>query len=172
MERTRHTRPGGTARPLGALAVLATAAGVLTWAAPGGPGPDGRTEVTGGPSASLYRSVAGAAGDAPGAVGTLLSLATEGTLVVLGLLLLWTGWTALRRRDVPALAAVLLAGAATVAAYAVSELLKEAVDEERPCRALRGVGTVDTCPPPGDWSFPSNHSTLAAALAVGVAAAR
>ncbi|WVU05486.1 phosphatase PAP2 family protein [Streptomyces prasinus] len=44
------------------------------------------------------------------------------------------------------------------------------VDEERPCRALRtGVDLVAECPGAGDWSFPSNHATLAAGLAVGLA---
>ncbi|XPR82345.1 phosphatase PAP2 family protein [Streptomyces prasinus] len=44
------------------------------------------------------------------------------------------------------------------------------MDEERPCRALRtGVDLVAECPGAGDWSFPSNHATLAAGLAVGLA---
>lgn len=44
------------------------------------------------------------------------------------------------------------------------------MDEERPCRALRtGADLVAECPAAGDWSFPSNHSTLAAGLAVGLA---
>ncbi|WDT91673.1 phosphatase PAP2 family protein [Streptomyces sp. SCSIO-PteL053] len=65
-----------------------------------------------------------------------------------------------------------LIGAGTVVAYAVSEALKLAVDEERPCRALDGAEAVAACPEPGDWSFPSNHATLAAALAVGLAVRR
>lgn len=60
-------------------------------------------------------------------------------------------------------------GVGTVAAYAISEALKLVVDEERPCRALRGVEAIAECPRTGDWSFPSNHATLAAALAVGLA---
>lgn len=170
-ERAGHARKPG-ARPLAAAGVLAVAAGLLAWLAPSGADASGAVRVTGGPSVSAYRSLAGAAADAPAWVGSLLGAATEGTLVVLGLLLVWAGLTALRRHDVRAVAGILLAGAATVLAYAASELLKTMLDEERPCRALAGVHPVDPCPEPGDWSFPSNHSTLAAALAVGLAVAR
>ncbi|GHG53523.1 hypothetical protein GCM10018779_15570 [Streptomyces griseocarneus] len=170
-ERAGHARQAG-ARPLAAAGVLAVAAGLLAWLAPSGADPSGAVRVTGGPSVSAYRSVAGAAADAPTWVGSLLGAATEGTLVVLGLLLVWVGLIALRRRDARALAGILLAGAATVVAYAASEALKTVLDEERPCRALGAVATVDPCPEPGDWSFPSNHSTLAAALAVGLAVVR
>ncbi|WP_435768572.1 phosphatase PAP2 family protein [Nocardioides sp. SYSU DS0651] len=57
------------------------------------------------------------------------------------------------------------AGVGVVGAYAVSELVKLLVQEERPCRAL-DVSTVLACPGTGDWSWPSNHATVAAALAV------
>lgn len=46
-------------------------------------------------------------------------------------------------------------------------LLKLAVREDRPCRTLR-VPTLEACPGPGDWSFPSNHAALAAAAAVAL----
>lgn len=168
---TSTGRPGW--RPAAAVGVAVAAAGLLWWLTPGGtPGPGGAVEVTGGASVSVYRSLAGAAADAPGWVGTSLGLATEGTLVVLGLLLVWTGLRGLRRGDARTVAAVVLAGVATVVAYGISEVLKTTVDEERPCRALSGVTAVDPCPGVGDWSFPSNHSTLAVAIAVGVALAR
>lgn len=67
---------------------------------------------------------------------------------------------------------MVLAGVGTGVAYAVSEALKLVVDEERPCRAVRGVEAVADCPGVGDWSFPSNHATLAAALAVGLVVLR
>ncbi|NQD41598.1 phosphatase PAP2 family protein [Glutamicibacter halophytocola] len=51
-----------------------------------------------------------------------------------------------------------------VLAYALSELLKALVTEERPCRTLEAV-TAMACPQPGDWSWPSNHSVVAAAIA-------
>ncbi|MFG6201102.1 phosphatase PAP2 family protein [Nonomuraea sp. JJY05] len=55
-----------------------------------------------------------------------------------------------------------------VASYAVSEVVKELVREDRPCRALRGVATILPCPEAGDWSWPSNHATPAAAAAAGL----
>ncbi|MFI0150539.1 phosphatase PAP2 family protein [Streptomyces lydicus] len=97
-------------------------------------------------------------------------MATEGTLVILGTLLIWMWWTAIRRKAPRGIAGFVLTGLGTVAAYAVSEAVKLVVDEERPYRALRtGAGAVAECPGAGDWSFPSNHATLAAALAVGLA---
>ncbi len=157
-------------RLLGALAALGVGAGVVTWLSPGGLGEAGAVEVTGGASASAYRSTAGAA-DAPSWLGPLLEVATEGTLVILGMLLVWMWWTAIRRKDAREVAGSVLTGLGTVAAYAVSEAVKLVVDEERPCRALRaGAELVAECPGAGDWSFPSNHATLAAGLAAGLAA--
>ncbi|MDW6061867.1 phosphatase PAP2 family protein [Streptomyces sp. FXJ1.4098] len=72
----------------------------------------------------------------------------------------------------PGIAVVVLVGVGTGVAYAVSEALKLVVDEERPCRAVRGVAAVADCPGAGDWSFPSIHATLAAALAVGLVVLR
>ena len=45
-------------------------------------------------------------------------------------------------------------------------MLKSVVDEDRPCRTVGRAIIAGTCPPPGDWSFPSNHATMAGALAV------
>jgi len=54
---------------------------------------------------------------------------------------------------------VLLAGAFGVAvAYAASEALKMVFEQTRPCAVW---ATATECPPPGDWSLPSNHATLA-----------
>ncbi|MGC4746799.1 phosphatase PAP2 family protein [Micromonospora sp. DT201] len=87
-------------------------------------------------------------------------------------MLVWLCWTAVRRRDAAGAAGAVVIGVGTVAAYAISEALKLVVDEERPCRALRGVAAIAECPVAGDWSFPSNHATLAAALAVGLTVLR
>lgn len=125
-----------------------------------------------GASASAYRSVAGAVADVPAWMASLLEVAGGGTLVILGLLLVRLCWTAVRRKDAAGAAGAVVIGVGTVAAYAISEALKLVVDEERPCRALRGVEAITDCPPTGDWSFPSNHATLAAALAVGLAMLR
>jgi len=59
----------------------------------------------------------------------------------------------------------LLAGAGVVVAYAVSEVVKLVVQEERPCRTAPSLAA---CPEPGDWSFPSNHSVIAGASAMAI----
>ena len=153
-----------------ALAALLLGAGaaVVWWIGPGGLGNPDPVQVTGGLSASLYREVTDAAAGAPPDQHLVVDLATKAALVCLGILLCWTGWTGLRRGDARRISGAVLVGAATVAAYATSEALKLVVDEERPCRALGGLGRLGECPAPGDWSFPSNHTVLAAALAVGL----
>ncbi|MBL1112189.1 hypothetical protein JK364_07170 [Streptomyces sp. 110] len=94
------------------------------WLSPGGLGDADRVEVAGGASASVYRAVADAVAGAPSWAGALLEMATEGTLVALGLLLLWTGWSAFRRGDAFRVAGVVLTGIGTVVAYAASEAVK------------------------------------------------
>lgn len=141
--------------------------------APGGLGAERAVEVTDGVSADAYRSVADALDGAPSWAGSLLEAVCDGTLVALGLLLAWVCWSAVRRADHRTVAGALLTGVGTVLVYAASEALKLVVDEERPCRVLlRGAAGIAECPAPGDWSFPSNHATLAAGLAVGVALLR
>ncbi|SES10736.1 undecaprenyl-diphosphatase [Lentzea xinjiangensis] len=58
-----------------------------------------------------------------------------------------------------------LAGAGVVLAYAVSEVVKLLVREDRPCRSKPSPAP---CPEPGDWSFPSNHSVIAGASAMAI----
>lgn len=159
-------------RLLSGTALLTAAAGAVALLSPGGVGRPEPTEVTHGTSVALYRSLTAAVADAPDRLARLLEPVTELTLVALGLLLLLLGWTAVRRSDARLAAGAVLTGAGTVAAYAISEALKLVVDEERPCRAVPGAEAVAACPEVGDWSFPSNHSTLAAALAVGIALRR
>ncbi|KDN80626.1 phosphatase PAP2 family protein [Kitasatospora cheerisanensis] len=148
------------ARPVAAAALLLGGGGAAALLAP-----DGGTAA--GWSAAGYRRTVRAFADLPAAVP---ALATELGLLVLGAVWLLCWWRA-RGRSRAAVAGVLLAGAGTVVAYGLSEVLKTAFDEQRPCRALGGVPAqvAAECPPPGDWSFPSNHATLAAALAVGLA---
>lgn len=169
-----NTRYGWARRLPLAGATAGTGAAAVAWAAPGGAlGTNEPVRVTEGASATVYRSLArSVAGDWPAWAGTALEAASEGTLVLLVLLLFAAGLCSLRRRDAPGLAGVTLAAAGTVAAYALSQALKLLVDEERPCRAVAGALAVAPCPAPGDWSFPSNHATLAAALAVGVTLVR
>jgi membrane-associated phospholipid phosphatase len=153
-----------------AVGMLTGAAGVIAWLSPGGLGEAGAVAVTDGVSAAGYRSLTGMVAGAPSWLGLLLEAAGEGSLVILGVLVVWRWWTRIRRHDARGTAGAVLTGVGTSAAYAVSEGLKLVVDEERPCRALRPVADViAACPGAGDWSFPSNHATLAAGLAVGLA---
>ncbi|WP_394613503.1 phosphatase PAP2 family protein [Lentzea sp. JNUCC 0626] len=58
-----------------------------------------------------------------------------------------------------------LAGAGVVVAYAISEVIKLVVREDRPCRTRPSIAE---CPAPDDWSFPSNHSVIAGASAMAI----
>ncbi|MFD1829233.1 MULTISPECIES: phosphatase PAP2 family protein [Streptomyces] len=121
-----------------------------------------------GPPAGLYRDVIGFAYDTPGWVHTLAEYGTEGGLLVLLSLLAVACWR-LRRAEPRALAPALLGLPAVAVAYGISETVKVVVREERPCRAVAGApAPIAPCPEPGDWSFPSNHATIAAATAVAV----
>ncbi|MFC6020440.1 phosphatase PAP2 family protein [Plantactinospora solaniradicis] len=154
-------------RILLALPVLVLGAVVVVLLAPGGLGDPGPQVVTDGPSAEAYRDVVGVAGNLPGWLHGLGEYGATGGLVVLIGLVCWVGWSGWRRRT-PIWVGALLVSAAAVLAYLVSEALKLVVDQERPCRAFGEVTTWISCPPGGDWSFPSNHSTVAGALAAGL----
>lgn len=83
-----------------------------------------------------------------------------GTDAVLGVFALMFAWLFLKHR-----LRAFLAGAGVVLAYAVSEVVKLVVQEERPCRTAPSLAE---CPEPGDWSFPSNHSVIAGASAMAI----
>jgi membrane-associated phospholipid phosphatase len=53
-------------------------------------------------------------------------------------------------------------------AYLVSRGVKLLVAEVRPCRTLAPVTTVLPCDLPTDYSFPSNHATIAGAAATAL----
>ncbi|MDT0392954.1 phosphatase PAP2 family protein [Streptomyces dubilierae] len=94
---------------------------------------------------------------------------TEAGLLVFVALFAAAWWRA--RHDGPrAFAIAALAPLATAGAYVCSELLKSVVTEERRCRAVAGAAASPAaCPPHGDWSFPSNHATIAGRSAVALA---
>lgn len=87
---------------------------------------------------------------------------------VLCLMLLYAWWSARQRADRAAMAAVLWTALGSVVCVAASLALKQVFTETRPCLALAPVATVQPCPGPSDYSFPSDHTTIAAALAVGL----
>jgi membrane-associated phospholipid phosphatase len=109
----------------------------------------------------LYRAVAGAAAASP--LAPLVALTAEAGLLVLvagaaGVAV--RSWLRARR----SFWVLVAGGAGVVVAYLTSEVVKLLVAEQRPCRVI-DVATVLPCPPVGDWSWPSNHATLAAAFA-------
>jgi len=61
---------------------------------------------------------------------------------------------------------VVVAGAGVVLAYLLSEGGKIVFAQPRPCSIWPISGE---CPPPGDWSLPSNHATLAFGAAAVIA---
>ncbi|MFI6760766.1 phosphatase PAP2 family protein [Micromonospora sp. NPDC050417] len=166
---TPARRAGTGALRLGAAATLTVAgAGLVGWLSPGGLGHPGPIRITDGLSTGGYRSIAEVLAGAPGWTHQVVELATDGAMLILLGLLGGIGWLG-RTRDPLLLAGAVLILAATAGAYALSEGLKLVVDQERPCRAVPGVESITTCPEIGDWSFPSNHATIAGALAVGLA---
>ncbi|MEV5804305.1 phosphatase PAP2 family protein [Streptomyces parvulus] len=121
---------------------------------------------------ALYRDITGIAQDSPAWVRHTAEVGTEAGLLVFGALFVVAWWRS-RRGDPRAFAIAVLAPLATAVAYVCSELLKPVVEEERPCRAVAGaVSSLAQCPPTGDWSFPSNHATIAGGAAAALALVR
>ncbi|MEV0089907.1 phosphatase PAP2 family protein [Streptomyces sp. NPDC050738] len=119
----------------------------------------------------LYKDIVDFAHSTPHWIQKLMEVWTEIGLLLFGVLFVAVWWRA-RRGDSSAMALALLAPVGTAIAYVISELVKSMIDEERPCRAVAGAAaSLITCPVSGDWSFPSNHATIAGAAAVGLALA-
>ncbi|MEU3662175.1 phosphatase PAP2 family protein [Streptomyces sp. NPDC032940] len=120
----------------------------------------------------LYRDITGFAHDTPTWVQHTAEVWTEAGLLLFAALFV-TAWWRARRGSPRAFAIAVLAPVATAVAYVCSELLKSGLTEERPCRAVTGaVGSLAECPASGDWSFPSNHATIAGAAAVALVLVR
>ena len=115
-------------------------------------------------SADWYRDVVEFADRSPGAVQWFALHFTEVSILLLGALVLFTAARHLIVRRGRTLA--LVAPLTVPLAYLCSEGAKTIFDAERPCRAVADVTIVAAaCPPTGDWSFPSNHATIAGAAA-------
>ncbi|MFK0236348.1 phosphatase PAP2 family protein [Streptomyces vinaceus] len=123
-------------------------------------------------SSGLYRDITDSARSAPGWAQSAFEVWTEYGLLLFCLLFIAAWWRARGQADPRAVALAVAAPLATALAYVASELVKSAVDEERPCREVVGAAApLLACPAPGDWSFPSNHSAIAGAAAVALALA-
>jgi membrane-associated phospholipid phosphatase len=114
-----------------------------------------------------YRSVTDFA-RRTGWLNGIMSSLTVALIAVLALMVGYAAWRAWRAADRTAMAAGLWAAAGSVLSILLGLGLKQVFHESRPCLALRGVATVQPCPGPTDYSFPSDHTTAAAALAAGL----
>ncbi|MCX4549118.1 phosphatase PAP2 family protein [Streptomyces sp. NBC_01387] len=122
-------------------------------------------------SSQLYKDILEFAHSTPSWVQQLMELWTEAGLLLFAVLFVVVWWRA-RTRSSQAMSLALLAPLGTAIAYVISEVLKSVIHEERPCRAVSGaMRPLIDCPAPGDWSFPSNHSIIAASAAVGLSLA-
>ncbi|MGW1513368.1 phosphatase PAP2 family protein [Streptomyces sp. NPDC002394] len=115
---------------------------------------------------TAYLDVVHTAQTAPGWLDRFVGDYSAYGLALFAVLMLAAWWQA-RGRGPERAARALAVPLITVAAFAVSSLLKLVVREARPCQSLH-VTVLEACPAPGDWSFPSNHATLAAAAAVAL----
>lgn len=123
-------------------------------------------------SSGLYLDVTDFAHSTPDWVQSAFEFWTEYGLLVFGALFIAVWWRSRGARDPRTVALAVLAPFVTALAYVASELAKSSVDEERPCRAVAGAAaSLIKCPATGDWSFPSNHATIAGAAAVALALA-
>jgi undecaprenyl-diphosphatase len=113
-----------------------------------------------------YTDVVDLARRTPSWLDALISAWSTYGLGVFAVLMVLAWWRARRTGSGAALLA-LAVPLLVVLAYAVNSVLKLLVREDRPCQSLHVV-TLEACPAPGDWSFPSNHTVIAAGAAVAL----
>ncbi|MCP9987485.1 phosphatase PAP2 family protein [Streptomyces sudanensis] len=123
------------------------------------------------PDVSLLYDINGLAKAAPGWFDRAMGFTGEyGIMAGLGLLLLWCWW-GVRRRGTPeesasATAGIVWAPLAAVIALLVNVPIRGFVERPRPFREHRGLEVLVAGKT--DFSFVSDHSTMAMALAVGL----
>ncbi|MEH0468190.1 phosphatase PAP2 family protein [Streptomyces sp. B21-097] len=113
-----------------------------------------------------YTDVVNLAAHAPAWLDSAVSAWSTYGLALFAVLMT-IGWWRARQLGATASVTALAVPFVVVAAYGVDAALKLLVREDRPCRSLRAA-TLEACPAPGDWSFPSNHAAVAAAAAVAL----
>lgn len=114
----------------------------------------------------LYTRITDLAGRAPHWLDALVSAWSTYGLGLFAVFMLAAWWRA-RPGGARRMAMALAAPAVVVTAFLADTVLKSLIREQRPCRALHAL-TLEACPPPGDWSFPSNHAAIAAAAATAL----
>jgi len=115
--------------------------------------------------ARLYRAVNGFAGRTTWAHGPATAFA-KGGVIVFVLLLLVAFWQARRLDDPAAVAAVAWAALGTLAALGAAQVIGHAVARARPYDPIPGMHVLVARTQ--DFSFPSDHATMAGAVAAGV----
>lgn len=118
-------------------------------------------------SAEWYLDISEFAHSTPTWLQEFAALFTEAVVILFVGILLLAWWRARKHSD-RTMARVLLAPVGVVVAYLVSEYLKTIVEAPRPCHTFQRIDAIAACPPVSDWSFPSNHATIAGAVAIGV----
>ncbi|MES4886867.1 phosphatase PAP2 family protein [Streptomyces sp. NPDC096012] len=113
-----------------------------------------------------YSDVVDLARRSPGWLDDAVSAWSTYGLALFAVLMV-VGWWRARRVSALASLTALAVPFVVVVTYAVDAGLKLLVREDRPCRSLH-MATLEACPAPGDWSFPSNHAAIAAAAAVAL----
>ncbi|MET7303750.1 phosphatase PAP2 family protein [Embleya sp. NPDC005575] len=113
---------------------------------------------------SLYERVTELARESPPFLNRVVADWSTYGLALFAALMLVVWWTA-RGRDAEVMARALAAPAIVGLVYLLDTAFKSAFAERRPCQTLTGSFTLEACPGPHDWSFPSNHATVAAAAA-------
>ncbi|MGW4896131.1 phosphatase PAP2 family protein [Kitasatospora sp. NPDC004240] len=120
-----------------------------------------------GVSGGLYTRVVGWAAASPHWLDQMVRYWSAFGLLLFALLMV-AGWWRARGAPSAVMARVLASPPVVLAAFAVNSGLKSLVEEGRPCARLLAGATLEACPGPGDWSFPSNHSVAAAAAATAL----
>jgi undecaprenyl-diphosphatase len=117
------------------------------------------------PNISLFLSMNDFARATPWLHGPAVAYAGYGLVVFAGLLVV--GWWVARRAGDPArMAAALWAPLGTLLAVAVNQPIVALVHEQRPYDTLTGILVLAT--PTTDPGFPSDHATMAGAVAAGL----
>ncbi|HEX3622302.1 MAG TPA: phosphatase PAP2 family protein [Acidimicrobiales bacterium] len=115
--------------------------------------------------ASLFRAVNRLADRTGWAHGPAVADAKYG-IVLFAVLLLVGWWEARRAGDLDAVAAAVWAGAGTLVAVGVNQILGQAVGRARPYAAMPTVHVLIA--KTGDFSFPSDHAVAVGAVAAGL----
>ncbi|MEU1408473.1 phosphatase PAP2 family protein [Streptomyces sp. NPDC005728] len=115
---------------------------------------------------TAYEDVVHLAQRAPDWLDDAVSVWTTFGLALFAVLIV-VGWWQARRAGAVAAVTAMVVPVVVVLSYGVDMVVKLAVREDRPCQSLH-VRTLEACPAPGDWSFPSNHAAIAAGAALAL----